>query len=251
MFPLDVDFLLDLKICKLKRSQGGRAIAVWISLLCRIYGSGGYFLKWDKDLPFIISEELPGINASFVQEVIRSCLNFGLLDKELFERKEILSSAAIQSRFLRLCRNLNPDDIPVDFRIAPVSEHPFDSFNAPPKLDFPREETPLPGIDYAEPPSPAQEKFCDVFLERAGQDNAWFASVAQYMRIGSDAEIRLLFNSFRNEQYAIGKKHTIDAKRHFLSWLKIRRAKESAGHNDSRALCRKVNCDDKDYEGSF
>ena len=44
-FPQDVDFLQDIKICKLKRSQGGKAIAVWISLPCRIHGPDGYYMK--------------------------------------------------------------------------------------------------------------------------------------------------------------------------------------------------------------
>ena len=99
-FPQDVDFLQDIKICKLKRSQGGKAIAVWISLLCRIYGSYGYYMKWDEELPFIIAEELPGFDEVYIQEVIKSCLNFGLLDKALFESENILTSAAIQRRYV-------------------------------------------------------------------------------------------------------------------------------------------------------
>ena len=36
-FPLDVDFFQDIKIRKLIRCQGGKALTVYIALLCNIY----------------------------------------------------------------------------------------------------------------------------------------------------------------------------------------------------------------------
>ena len=54
-FPLDIDIFNDLKIRKLIKYQGGKAITVYALLLCNIYKSG-YYMKWDKELPFICSE---------------------------------------------------------------------------------------------------------------------------------------------------------------------------------------------------
>ena len=45
-FPLDIDIFNDLKIRKLIKYQGGKAITVYALLLCNIYKSG-YYMKWD------------------------------------------------------------------------------------------------------------------------------------------------------------------------------------------------------------
>ena len=47
-FPLDIDIFNDLKIRKLIKYQGGKAITVYALLLCNIYKSG-YYMKWDKE----------------------------------------------------------------------------------------------------------------------------------------------------------------------------------------------------------
>ena len=69
-FPFEVDFFQDIKIRKLIRRNGGKAIAVYALLLCYIYKSG-YFMTWDKELPFIISEQT-GYGEVYIQEVLES-----------------------------------------------------------------------------------------------------------------------------------------------------------------------------------
>ena len=82
-FPFDVDFFQDIRIRKLIKYQGGKAVTVYALLLCTIY-KNGYYAEWDKELPFIISEQ-SGYTEAYIQEVIDCCLNIGLLSKELFE----------------------------------------------------------------------------------------------------------------------------------------------------------------------
>ena len=48
-FPFDIDFFQDIKIRKLIRYQGGKAITVYTLLLCIIYRDG-YYTKWDEEL---------------------------------------------------------------------------------------------------------------------------------------------------------------------------------------------------------
>ena len=103
-FPIDVDMFQDIKVRKLIRHQGGKAITVYALLLCYIYKSG-YYLRWDKELPFIISELL-GYEEVFITEVIKCCLLLGLLDKALYDSESVLTSKGIQLRYLRSCSEI-------------------------------------------------------------------------------------------------------------------------------------------------
>lgn len=51
-FPLDVNFLSDLKIKKIIRAYGAQAVAVVMSVLTTIYRDNGYFATYDDDLIF-------------------------------------------------------------------------------------------------------------------------------------------------------------------------------------------------------
>ena len=101
-FPLDVDFFQDIKIRKLIRCQGGKALTVYIALLCNIYKEEGYYIRWDNDLPFIISEQT-GYEDGYVHEVLRNCVALGLFDKALFESEKIYTSRSIQERYREIC----------------------------------------------------------------------------------------------------------------------------------------------------
>lgn len=277
-FPQDVDFLQDIKICKLKRSQGGKAIAVWISLLCRIYGSDGYYMKWDEELPFIIAEELPGFDEVYIQEVIKSCLNFGLLDKALFESENILTSAAIQRRYVEAKeknRRTYTDTINPRYKLfaspdkyqnavvfsekTRVSTEKIGVFSekTPTKESKVKEskvKTPSSVDDViaaCATSSPSQESSKVDFINVIGNDKSWLASVAQNMHIGGGMErITSLFNQFRDEQKMVDKVHTSisDSKQHFISWLRIK-LRESAGNG--RKAARFTATDPNGYEGKF
>lgn len=100
-FPFEVDFFQDIKIRKLIRRNGGKAIAVYALLLCYIYKCG-YFMTWDKELPFIISEQT-GYGEVYIQEVLESCLALGLLDRRMLDEEGVLTSRGIQERYKKIC----------------------------------------------------------------------------------------------------------------------------------------------------
>ncbi len=102
-FPFEKGFFNDIKVRKLIKYQGGRAALVYIDLLCRIYGDRGYYILWDEELPFIISDDLgSGYDEGYVLEVIKTCVTIGLFDECLFQ-SGVISSAAIQSRYKKAC----------------------------------------------------------------------------------------------------------------------------------------------------
>lgn len=100
-FPFDIDFFQDLKIRKLIKYQGGKAITVYALLLCNIYKQG-YYMRWDEELPFIVSEQT-GFEEAYIREVIKCCLVIGLFSKDLYESENILTSKGIQERYQKIC----------------------------------------------------------------------------------------------------------------------------------------------------
>lgn len=100
-FPMDIDFFQDIRIRKLIKYQSGKAITVYALLLCNIYRNG-YYIEWDKELPFIISEQT-GYTEAYIQEVIDCCMNIGLFSKELFESAKVLTSKGVQERYANIC----------------------------------------------------------------------------------------------------------------------------------------------------
>ncbi|WP_051356051.1 Lin1244/Lin1753 domain-containing protein [Megasphaera vaginalis (ex Srinivasan et al. 2021)] len=97
-FPLDVTFFQDIKIRRITRACGATAVPILISLLANIYRGDGYFLRWDKDMPFLISDEV-GVTEGAVLETINKAVKVGFFDTRLYEEKQVLTSAGIQRRF--------------------------------------------------------------------------------------------------------------------------------------------------------
>lgn len=96
-FPLDVGLLQDIKIRKMMRSQKD-SIAVLIALLCNIYRDEGYYMGFDDDECFLISEDA-GVSVGAVQSVVNKALQVGFFDEILFQEHKILTSVGIQKRF--------------------------------------------------------------------------------------------------------------------------------------------------------
>jgi len=129
-FPMDIDIFQDIKIRKLIKYQGGKAISVYAYLLCSIY-KDGYYMRWDNELPFVVSE-VTGYDEAYIHEVIKSCMNIGLFSKELFEKEKILTSKGIQERFVLVMKNLN--------RVSEIDEYNLISSQ---EIAVSSEETPI------------------------------------------------------------------------------------------------------------
>lgn len=122
-FPFDVDTFQDIKIRKLIKYQSGKAVTVYALLLCLIY-KGGYYMRWDEELPFIISEQT-GFEEAYIQEVIKSCMVLGLFSKELFDKERVLTSKGIQERYRDICKQINRKFDFVEFSIISSEEKPI------------------------------------------------------------------------------------------------------------------------------
>ena len=128
-FPFDIDTFQDIKIRKLIKYQSGKAVTVYALLLCLIY-KGGYYMRWDEELPFIISEQT-GFEEAYIQEVIKSCMVLGLFSKELFESEYVITSKGIQERYRDICKQMNRKCDFVEFSLISSEEKAISSEEIP------------------------------------------------------------------------------------------------------------------------
>lgn len=124
-FPFDIDFFQDLKIRKLIKYQGGKAVTVYALLLCNIYKQG-YYMKWDEELPFIVSEQT-GFEEAYIREVIKCCFVVGLFSKDLYESDNVLTSKGIQERYQKICVLCRRNNEILEFNTISSEEIPIPS----------------------------------------------------------------------------------------------------------------------------
>ncbi len=124
-FPFDVTFFNDLKIRKLIKYQGGKSLSVYTCLLCNIY-KNGYYIQWDDELPFIISE-VTGYEEAYITEVIKSCLRIDLLHNDTYKEFGILTSVGIQNRYEFICKQAKRKSEIKQFNLINSEETPINS----------------------------------------------------------------------------------------------------------------------------
>ena len=98
-FPLDVNFLNDLKTKKVVRSYGASAVAVALSVFTNIYKDNGYYAECDEDFIFLIADELK-LDEEYTKKVIEKMIEVDFFDKNLYENHKILTSIGIQKRYI-------------------------------------------------------------------------------------------------------------------------------------------------------
>lgn len=100
-FPLNVNFINDLKVRKLLLSCGAESIAVLIYLLSTIYKDEGYFVEIHEDEIDLIALDV-NVTPEFVLEVINKACEVRFFDVNLYNNFNILTSKGIQERYLKI-----------------------------------------------------------------------------------------------------------------------------------------------------
>lgn len=105
-FPLDVNFFEDHKVIMIENDAGVKGGYLAIRLMAMVYEQG-YYLDWkDKSEISIAKRVGNGITGALVVEVLTSCLNHGLFDRQMFDEKKVLTSSGIQKRWLQVMQQL-------------------------------------------------------------------------------------------------------------------------------------------------
>ncbi|MET7253437.1 DUF4373 domain-containing protein [Dyadobacter fermentans] len=265
-FPFDVDFFQDIKVRKLIKYQGCRAIPVYTFLLCRVY-QGGYYLKWDEDLPFVISEAT-GYDEEYVNQVINSCTDIGLFSADLFRQNQILTSKGIQERYKTVTALtkrkeviseyslINSEEIPVNSEETPVNsgksaqrkenkkkenkrEDNDESLSGSPPAFVQRELNDLK--NKSDPPEFRAAPLTLDEIEGRLRDNRFLLETACMSKKVTPAEFLEALKEFFADKRATRHswKSEQDATQHFLNWLpkwKQRQAEAPKGGKLTQAI---------------
>jgi len=97
-FPLDIDMPQDDKVYLLEAKHGLIGFAVFVRLLMRVY-KNGYYCIWTEREELIFSKQI-SVEPDEISHIVDSCIEFGLFDKDRFERYKILTSKSIQERYI-------------------------------------------------------------------------------------------------------------------------------------------------------
>lgn len=221
-FPMDVDMFQDIKIRKLIKYQQGDAVTVYTLLLCLIY-KNGYFMLWDEELPFIVSEQT-GFKEAHINEVIKCCLSLGLFSKEMFKEYRVLTSKGIQERYRKirqLCRL--SDDIPMYKLIDEDMRTPI--LDAPPNNPMPQPHRELTAADI--------DKEEQWYNQQLG-DQLFIETAAMRYHVSID-DIKRGLQNFHLENKAKGKKHSdvTDYRYHAFDWLRYWVQDNTKKNNDN------------------
>lgn len=98
-YPLNVDFLQDIKVRKIMRACGVQSITILISLLSSIYRDEGYYVVWDNDMSFLVADEV-GASEGAVLEVVNKAVQVDFFNQDIFKEYKVLTSTGIQKRFI-------------------------------------------------------------------------------------------------------------------------------------------------------
>ncbi|MBR7072060.1 MAG: DUF4373 domain-containing protein [Eubacterium sp.] len=102
-FPMDTDFYNDDKVRLLRAEFGAKGMYVLNFLLCEVYGKNGYFINWDKNRCFLVSDGAGcGCSPEYISEFISGCLRCSFFDERVFNAFGVLTSAGIQRRYIRM-----------------------------------------------------------------------------------------------------------------------------------------------------
>ena len=118
-FPLNVNFINDLKVRKLLLSCGAQSIAVLIYLLSTIYKDEGYFVEIHEDEIDLIALDV-NVTPEFVVEVINKACEVRLFDVNLYENFNILTSKGIQERYLKITERRKNSVVITQFNLINV-----------------------------------------------------------------------------------------------------------------------------------
>ena len=193
-FPLDVNFLYDIKVRKIIKPLGPEAIGVLVYLLAEIYKDNGYYISWNDDICFLMSD-LTGIDEELIKDVVLKALEVDFFNKDKYKKYNILTSKGIQNRYIsatekRKNTNINDDYIIKNEQIS-TNEHTQNNSNT--KVNS--EET---GVNVTETKVNSEETGVNVtestqskVKESKVKDNIYTASADAHAELKSEIQGRI------------------------------------------------------------
>jgi len=120
-FFMDTTIEDDEKIQALEAVHPCNGFKIFVKLLCRIYKTHGYFIMFTPKQLKLYSNSI-NVDINSLNDVVNSCIEEQLFNKELFEKYKILTSKSIQSRFLQSTKRRDGPKIIKDFCLLSKEE---------------------------------------------------------------------------------------------------------------------------------
>ena len=98
-FPFEVR--LDDSMRLIEAQFGLKGFAIIVKLWQKIYGGYGYYCEFTSDIRLLFSRECL-VNCSLVSNIVECAIQRGIFDRTLYEKYQILTSAGIQRRYLKM-----------------------------------------------------------------------------------------------------------------------------------------------------
>lgn len=96
-FSTNVTHFNDMKIKRLIRSKGNRAIGILLNIYTKVFETS-YYAEFNDDLSFIISDELRE-DENFVNSVVFELAELSVIDKDILIKYGIITSEVIQDMY--------------------------------------------------------------------------------------------------------------------------------------------------------
>jgi hypothetical protein len=102
-FPLDVN--MDDEIELIEAEHGIVGFGILIKLYQKIYANN-YWIKWSKK-PLIVFSKRINVDINSINDIINSCLEWGIFDRKIYEKHSVITSKGIQKRFFEIVKRRN------------------------------------------------------------------------------------------------------------------------------------------------
>jgi len=120
-FPVDTNISDDDKIFYIESEHGIVGFGVFIKLLTKIYDNS-YFIEWNKFRQNVFARKF-NVDINIVLDVVNVALECGLFDEKLYKDYTILTSSAIQNRYLKAISRRSNVDLVEEFSLIDVNEY--------------------------------------------------------------------------------------------------------------------------------
>jgi len=120
-FPVDTNISDDDKIFYIESEHGIVGFGVFIKLLTKIYDNS-YFIEWNKFRQNVFARKF-NVDINIVLDVVNVALECGLFDEKSYKDYTILTSSAIQNRYLKAVSRRSNVDLVEEFCLIDINEH--------------------------------------------------------------------------------------------------------------------------------
>lgn len=136
-FPKDTDFYQDDKVRLLRARFGPKGMYLLDYILCEIYGKNGYYMEWNENKCFLVSDGAGcACDSGFVQEFITGCLQCAFFDESVFNAFGVLTSLGIQRRYIKMLKWREKVKLISEYWLVSKEDFETISANTLKKVDF-------------------------------------------------------------------------------------------------------------------